>query len=349
MSENVIPIKKPAKSLLESALEYSKHGWKVLPLKPSEKIPYLKWEKASSDAEVINRYWQRWPNANIGILTGSESGLFVLDVDGEPGKKSLEALVKKHGELHPTLCQATGKGMHYFFHTKKEIRCSAATKLGTGLDVRCEKGYIIVAPSVHPNGSVYTWQEPFDPRCIHDLPDWLAELARKGKESSCDSEQGFIPIGQRNKTLFDRGMSEYKQGKCGANLYTILATINEHECEIPVGESELKRIFSSIKNYGKEKKYLLYRFREFIRSATFPGSSTMRLVLLEISFYMDKDGHGAFPSQQTIAARTGLSREIVNKKLKEAVKQGIIGIKKYPAANGYQMNVYYIPKGLLTM
>src|SRR5215469_15321073 len=63
----------------------------------------------SNDASQIEQWFARWPDANIGILTGQTSGLVVLDVDGEDGKASLRALTAAHAPLPKTLCVKTGR------------------------------------------------------------------------------------------------------------------------------------------------------------------------------------------------------------------------------------------------
>ena len=58
------------------------------------------------------------PDANVGILTGNESGLLVIDLDNKGdtrGEDNLAALASEFGELPSTLTATTGKGKHLFF------------------------------------------------------------------------------------------------------------------------------------------------------------------------------------------------------------------------------------------
>src|SRR5690349_20742187 len=73
------------KSLLINALQYAElSGFCVMPVK-KDKTPYLDtWkhlqtEKPSEDQ--IREWWTKWPEANIGIITGKISGITVVDVD----------------------------------------------------------------------------------------------------------------------------------------------------------------------------------------------------------------------------------------------------------------------------
>ena len=68
--------------LLRAALAYAGLGWAVHPLRPRDKRPLLRdWpHKATTDGRVIQDWWVRWPEANIGVACGP-SGLFVIDLD----------------------------------------------------------------------------------------------------------------------------------------------------------------------------------------------------------------------------------------------------------------------------
>src|SRR5215208_1264108 len=105
---------------------------------------------ATTDAGQIRRWWSRWPHANIGIPTGERSRLLVLDVDVKnDGFTSLNALEEEHGRFPKTLTVRTGGGgMHAYlrYPAHCEIRNSAG-RIGLGLDVRGEGGYIVAPPS----------------------------------------------------------------------------------------------------------------------------------------------------------------------------------------------------------
>ena len=69
--------------LLKAALAYAKRGVPVFPCEPGAKKPLTcngHWD-ATTDPRAIERWWKRWPTANVGVPTGKKSGLVVLDVD----------------------------------------------------------------------------------------------------------------------------------------------------------------------------------------------------------------------------------------------------------------------------
>jgi len=139
--------------LLAAALKYAAYGWPVLPC-GSNKKPLIKdWPNAAStDPNQIRKWWDMFPTAMIGVVTGPRSGLFVIDVDvknSAPGLSSLAALEKEHGKLPDTLSQITASGgFHYLFQYPKGIELgNSSGKLGKGIDTRGTGGFIVVCPS----------------------------------------------------------------------------------------------------------------------------------------------------------------------------------------------------------
>jgi putative DNA primase/helicase len=117
---------------------------------------------ATTDRATIRRWWGMWPLANIGLATGPASGLLVIDIDRRhSGHNALMALMEQHGKLPRTWRVRTlSGGWHLYFRYPGglDIRNSAGTVLGPGLDVRATAGYVVVPPSVGANGEPYVWE-----------------------------------------------------------------------------------------------------------------------------------------------------------------------------------------------
>ncbi len=164
-------------ALLAAALAYAERGWRVLPLRPRGKIPITTHGKddATTDAATIRQWWQRTPNANIGIATGAASGFIALDVDAERGGLETWARLEgEHGLLPTTLTAMTGGGGRHLLFAHPSRRVSNQTNIARGLDVRGDGGYIVVSPSVHPNGKLYRWMDDQAP--IIEMPAWLLAM-----------------------------------------------------------------------------------------------------------------------------------------------------------------------------
>ncbi len=140
---------------LEWAQWYLEVGFSVIPLKPQGKEPLIPWKDFQSrkpTTEEIQSWFDRWPDANIGIVTGEISGIIVLDIDGSKGFQSLAGK-----DFPSTWVSKTGNGEHRFF-LHPGGRVQNFTRFFDGVDLRADGGYVVAVPSVHPNGNKYNWR-----------------------------------------------------------------------------------------------------------------------------------------------------------------------------------------------
>jgi hypothetical protein len=165
-------------TLLQAALDLAARGLMVFPCLPTSKAPACRrgFKDATTNPATISRWWLAQPDYNIGCATGLLSNVWVLDIDGAIGAATLRNLEIAHGKLPPTLFSITGHGRHLWFRaTGGEIQSSAG-RVGDGLDVRGDGGYVLAPPSVHPDGPIYRWGNAVP---IATAPDWLVALTRK--------------------------------------------------------------------------------------------------------------------------------------------------------------------------
>lgn len=176
------------KSKLDHALEIAALGLPVFPLDPDGKTPAIDgWrKKASTDPEKVKSFWtdpvtgweQDW---NIGVATGG--GIVVLDEDNKHekrGRDSVTILEMTYDTLPPTLTGRTPTGgRHYIFRTDTPAKNSVG-RIGEGLDVRGEGGYI-VGPGSTIGGAAYEWERGPDGHQIAPAPSWLTDLMRQAR------------------------------------------------------------------------------------------------------------------------------------------------------------------------
>ncbi len=168
-----------AKSLLESALDLAARGFPVFPLRVRGKKPLTEhgFKDATTDPTQIRAWWTKWPDANIGMPTGAVSGIDVLDVDAKTGgRKTIADLEAEHGSADSLTVETGGGGLHLWYTHVEGVRNRAG--MLPGLDVRGDGGYVVVPPSIHPNGTAYRWLHGIGPDFapVAPWPAWLLKI-----------------------------------------------------------------------------------------------------------------------------------------------------------------------------
>jgi len=250
---------KMTNSLLDAALSYAQRGWHVLLLKPQDKTPLTRHgvKDATTSEAKIHQWWTRNPQANIGIACGP-SRLVVVDVDDRKGGgESWKALKEQYAIDDDTVVSITGGGgLHYLFAAPDGVTIgNSAGKLGPGLDVRGQGGYIVAPPSSHPEtGRAYAWEVNAHPddRDPAPLPAPLIKLLAEDGEQATARAPAIppvrIPNGQRNNTLFRYACRLRGDGLSENELLSALEALN-NRCEPPLTSNELRKIASSASRY----------------------------------------------------------------------------------------------------
>lgn len=259
---------------LSAALSYAEAGWFVFPLHTPKTDGQCDCHKdcsspgkhprtmnglngASKDPEQIKQWWSTWPQANIGIATGAKSGFFVLDVDEKHGgRESIKALVDKHGLFPKRIYQRTGGGGWHVLFRHPGIRIGNvqnSDRLGKGIDVRGDGGYIVADPSLHASGRKYEWGTCFDK--LPDAPRWLVEALRKPETQQSTAQYSSIadiPEGQRNNILTQIAGSMRRRGLSEGAIAAALRVENLQRCVPPLPEGDIDKIARSIARYSPE-------------------------------------------------------------------------------------------------
>lgn len=206
---------------------------------------------ASIDEAKIRRWWDIWPEANIGVATGKDAGFFALDVDPRSGgDESLASLEGEHGKLPWTRTAVSGGGgVHFLFKCPDFPVRSSAGELGPGLDVKGEGGAIVVAPSLHAGGRRYRWRNGGP---IADAPEWLLSLLRETRKPRANGGAAIgdgIPEGRRNNTLTSLAGTMRRRGMGTDEIEAALLVTNNKRCDPPLAEDEVRRIARSVGRY----------------------------------------------------------------------------------------------------
>ena len=242
-----------------AALDYVRHGWSVIPVAPRAKRPLIMWldfqQRLPTERE-INNWFRRSPLANVGIVTGAESGLIVLDIDPKHGgADSLAALERRHGALPATIEAVTGGGGRhlYFAHPGGIVHNRVAIE--SGIDLRGDGGFVVAPPSMHPSGARYCWAAGHGPQEISlaGMPDWLkvrlgADRGRAGHSLSYWRHlvREGVGQGERNNTIASLAGHLLWHGVDPFVALDLLLCWNATRCRPPLPEHEVVRTIESI-------------------------------------------------------------------------------------------------------
>ena len=183
--------KSPKQSALEIVTQF---GFPVFPCKQYKKpLTRHGFKDATTDIHKIEEYWNKHPNALIGVPTGAITGLFVIDIDNGNGKTG-ETTFNDLGYDDPSTIQTNTQsgGRHLFFKYDHTIPRQTKTKtLGDYIDTRGDGGYVIWAGS-----NRYSYRSSFDPslKKIAPIPEKI--------KSDIMGNNLLIPEDQRNDTIF---------------------------------------------------------------------------------------------------------------------------------------------------
>ncbi|MGL6225343.1 MAG: bifunctional DNA primase/polymerase, partial [Thermoguttaceae bacterium] len=184
---------------LDLVLHHANLGYSVFPLIPNSKNPAISgWkEAATTDEQTIRDWFNRFPGCNWGLHC---KDMIVLDVDkieqyGNPFFNRLDfdgfpqQVTPGVGKLKDENGSAIGDspGLHYFFKRPNGKEWgNTAGKYATNVDVKTDRGYIVIAPSTI-DGKEYQFildLPPFD-----DLPNLPDDVVKRLDEINAKPEQ----------------------------------------------------------------------------------------------------------------------------------------------------------------
>lgn len=262
--------------LLEAALTYLRQSWSVIPLfsrtpagqctcgngscpKPGKhpRIAWKKYQETRPTETEAKSWWQRWPQANVGIVLGKVSGgLAVLDID----HPALANRVTQ--EKLPTRVVRSPRGGAHIYLLETDAISNSGPLIGGVADFKANGGFVVTAPS--PGYEVIQDGVPLivpDGRrwALESLAVWGVKVeepapSRRGYETLRD---GPVKEGVRNETLTSLSGLLRTKGFDEMTVQTILESVNEKRCQPPLGSTEVQAIARSVGRYSlKEQRYL---------------------------------------------------------------------------------------------
>ena len=260
---------------LETALEYKERGFSIIPIIEGTKKPLVKWEmyqKQRATKEQIIEWWTKTPNANIGIVTGEISDLFVIDIDTEEGFKNLEGIIPDALVL-PTVQTPRG-GQHLYFSYPVGSGVTIGVNKIPGTDFRGNGGFVVAPPSVNGTGKPYSWLIPLGDAQL--MPPPAAYITKTifmhGVDTTSCSKfttnttqhYTILQKGTRDDDLFYCANQLLKGGRDEGFVRQVMEILADN-CNPPFPKNEMEiKILSAVKRGERREHSLMDEVREWI-------------------------------------------------------------------------------------
>ena len=239
---NVIPLHGPGEFVIRD-------GKKV----PANKIPIGKWQERQNHPytpEEIAEIWEKYPNANIGIICGWF--VVVVDCDSEAAYRLARTLF-----VFTPLRVRTGRCWHLYYllpagditWLKEERRKHKQAR--DGIDIQIQGQYVVGPGSIHESGAKYTmiqpvgvdvWEECLVPEIALQQPQ-VPELPQ-GMDVDLT-----IPHGNRNCTISSMVGTWLNEGVVDTNdLIHKALEFNKEYCNPPLSNAEIKKTVESVRS-----------------------------------------------------------------------------------------------------
>jgi hypothetical protein len=243
----------------QAALEYLHRRWSVIPMQSHGKRPAIRWlefQHRHAGREEVRDWFARSPASNVGIVTGTISGLIVLDIDPKHGgDASLAELSRRHGPLPPSIEAVTGGGGRhvYFAHPGGLVRNKVG--IAPGIDLRGEGGCVVAPPSLHASGKAYVWLDGHAPGqlALALMPGWLLDEVTGGRHQRGHALEYWrnllnagVPEGERNNTVASLTGHLLWHGVDPDVALELLLCWNRMRCRPPLSDDEVVRTVASI-------------------------------------------------------------------------------------------------------
>jgi len=218
------------------------YGFSVIPLKG--KKPVIEWKEYQQRKPTIEELqeWFQENKFNIGIITGSISGIVVVDFDSEEAYQQFK-------DIQSPLVK-TGKGYHMYFKYQDGVRNFQKREDLQEIDLRAEGGYVVAPPSMHPETKTfYEWINLPEKDNYPELPQIFFEPPKQ--KSDLTNLYKGVPKGERNVSLTKVIGSAVSDGLSYEECLTLALSVNEKNVP-PLPEKEVETIVKSI--YEKHRK-----------------------------------------------------------------------------------------------
>lgn len=188
---------------LNAARYADEMGWLVFPIQEGGKKPLTRngFKDATNSPEQIAQWNQKFPKANWALATGSESGVYVVDLDSEDADSFYESLWLAEGQLVST--PRGGKHWYYSYDGSNVDLGITNGSIHAGMDTRGNGGYVLLPGSktsskIDPKYADGEYVGELT-RDMPEVPEGLIELIPEKQSYETLTEDAFAALQEAEK------------------------------------------------------------------------------------------------------------------------------------------------------
>lgn len=326
---------------------YLNNGWSCIPVNSKAKkgsmiSSWKEFQTRMPSLDEIDQWVNEYSDAGIGIITGQNSGVIVLDIDPRhDGHLSIRGK-----EIPPTVSVKTGGGgTHYYFRYPEGLdTIKSRANILPGVDLRADGGLAFAPPSIHPSGEKYEFYETMTPEVMKlaEIPEWLLTIIKE-KQNNNDYSAKIndtdwskdISDGNRNNTLTKLAGSLIGKGIEKSVVLQTLLSHNDNKCKPPLDRYEVISIVDSI--YSRENNDKINKLKKkilYLKETESIDFQPYKLAKYIINYLrLKKDIHIRYISENEnlMIYKNGvwLEDNRKNQFIRKEIRKFIIGIKKH--------------------
>jgi len=268
-------------STLQEAVRLSQEfHWGVLPLRPKEKVSYIKWEELQQrhlTSVEIFQLWAQFPDANLGVILGEISGIAQIDCDDSSAVDFIKPYID--GMKVPTV--QTRRGLHYYFKVDADLR-TAKGNLHPKLEYRTRGHVAVVPPSIRSDGEAYQWLVTVED--CGGVPELPAKLKGDLKAAQEAKTAGYIP---------PETCAPYQFGRRDDDLFHTAYTLIRGGMDVAMATDALRRIVSTMDQ--RDMPNLDVKIASAMKRALGKGG---RNISQDVRDWLEHDARGSFSTQE---------------------------------------------------
>lgn len=282
---------------INQVLEYVDNGWSILPVKPEEKRPYmtnwLQYMNTRATKSTVENWFRSLTGAGVGMVTGRISNIVVLDVESYC-PTPIEELLKKY----PTqlIAKSGSGGYHlYYQYPLNQSKVSNRVRIFEGADLRADGGFIVLPPTIHPNGKPYEWVKKgiagAFPLALLDLESkptvqnegWITEALRGvsegGRNDTCARLAGYFFKKGMNYDIVETLLTEWNEKNDPPmplkELRTTLKSIERVQAGVPTQFTSVQFENDSTEQEKQESTFDVLKMCDYVKGYGGDGVSWM--------------------------------------------------------------------------